>query len=178
MKISIIGVGKVGRQIAFCSLIFLRPKNLLLYDIKDLSGDVLDLQHAANGLGIKTEICKGTDFNDSDFIIISAGYPRNKKRKNMSTLLMMNKPILRDIFEKLIVPNASENTKIIMVTNPVEELTEWAKRKYPRLKIFNAEHILKRMRDGVECGWNIVKTKGYSDFGPSIAIIKLMEELI
>jgi malate/lactate dehydrogenase len=50
MKIGIIGVGRIGSQIAFLSLMKFRPDKMILIDTKDLTGDTLDLQHACRGL--------------------------------------------------------------------------------------------------------------------------------
>lgn len=177
MKVTIIGIGNIGRQIAFCTLAFLRPDKLVLHDVEETSGDVLDLQHAARGLKLKTKITDKPDFSNSDFFVVSAGYPRGPERKKMEELEDINKAIVKEVIERHILPSFSEGSKVIMVTNPVEKLTDWARENYPQLNIHNPEEILMDFRQGEELGWKIVSTKGYSDFGPAVATVELMKKL-
>lgn len=175
MKMMIIGVGRLGSQIAFLSLIRLKLEKIVLSDIKDLTGDILDLQHACKGLNIKTEITDKKEL--CDFIIITAGFARNEKIRAEEELLKLNEPVIKEI-----VNNISEylkkDTKIIVMTNPVERMTELVQKLLPKYYVTNPEKILMKMRDDKELGWNIVSTKGYSNFGPAVSAILLVEELI
>ena len=56
MKVMTVGVGKLGSQVAWHVLREFKPEKMLLVDIKNLDGDLLDLQHACEGMNIKTEI--------------------------------------------------------------------------------------------------------------------------
>jgi len=172
MKIQIFGVGRLGSQIAFNCLVFIRPKELWLDDIKDLSGDILDLEHAKRGLNVKTKIQKGKA-RKPDIIIISAGFPRNTEDKEMNDIYYRNRQILNEILQK--IPN---RVPVIITTNPAKPLTSWAKKRFGLWNNFmNAESIIKKYRGGKELGWDIIKTKGYSNFGPAMAVIRLIKKL-
>jgi len=119
MKIQLFGVGRLGSQIAFDCLAFLKPQELWLDDVKELSGDVLDLRHSARGLGLDTKIEAGV-IEDPDYVIISAGKPRDPNTKDMGLLLDTNKKIVGDI----ITSKIKGNRKIIIATNPTDVLID------------------------------------------------------
>jgi len=176
MKIMIIGGGgRLGSQIAFLSIIRLRPEKIILSDIKDLKGDILDLQHACNGLGIKTAVT--TKKEPCDFIIITAGFPRSDKIKTHEELLKLNEPMIREVINSM-DKYLKKDTKIIVMTNPAEKLTKLVQELLPNHYVTNSEKILMKMRDSQELGWEIVSTKGYSNFGPAVSAVLLIEELI
>jgi malate/lactate dehydrogenase len=175
MKVMIVGAGRLGSQVAFMTLLKIRPDKLILSDIKDVSGDILDLQHACRGLGIKTKITKRKE--PCEFIIITCGTPRNKKIISMKSLLKINKPLIEQVI-KDIRPFVRKDTKVIVMTNPVKELTELVEKLLPINLVASPENILMSMRNQKELGWKIVKTKGYTNFGPSVSAILLLEQLI
>lgn len=174
MKIMIIGVGRLGSTVAFLTLLRLTPEKLILSDIKDLTGDILDLQHTCKGLGIKTKIT--TEREPCDFIVITAGFARNQKIKTHEELLKLNEPVIKEIINNL---NGclKKNTKIIVMTNPVKKITGIVKKLLPNYYVSNPEKILKKIRNNKELGWKIVSTKGYSSFGPTVSAVLLMEKL-
>jgi len=172
MRIQIIGIGRLGSQIAFCCLAFLKVKELWLDDIKDLTGDILDLKHAKAGLEVKTRIKEGRA-KKPNIIIISAGFPRNEMDKTMNSIYYKNRRLLDEVLKDL-----PDSVPVIMATNPVSQLTSWATKRYGVWnRFYNAEEILREYRDGKNQGWEIVKTKGYSNFGPAMAIIELIRRL-
>ncbi|MBU0530062.1 MAG: hypothetical protein ABIH52_02300 [Candidatus Aenigmatarchaeota archaeon] len=177
MIIQIIGIGRLGSQLAFCCLLLLKTDVLALHDIKDLAGDLMDLEHAKEGYNhvhkepCKTEIKKG--IIPADFIIVTAGQPRRDDITD-DQLLEINKKILEDIFKKM---KTNLETHIIIATNPVKELTEWAQKTYPKHIIHNAEDHILKYRKGVDLGPEIRKIKGYTNFGPAISIIEKIQEL-
>ena len=174
MKIQVIGVGRLGSQVAFNCLAFLKPEELWLDDVKDLTGDVLDLKHSARGLNLDTKIEAGLTENP-DYIIITAGMPRDPGNKDMNHLLDMNKKILNDILTKKI--NAETKSKIIIVTNPTDVLTKWAKENFNKYEFYNNDEILLRYRDGKDCGWDVVRSKGYSSLAPALSIVEVIKKL-
>lgn len=169
MKIMVMGVGKLGSTVAFLSL-FLHPKKIILKDIKPLEGDLLDLRHAAKGLNIDTKITTKTE--PCNYIIITAGIPRKKEDDDLS----INKDILNIVLLEL-NGYITSKTVIIVMTNPVKEMTEFVKCRLPDNLVTNPEKILMKMRNGKELGWDIIKTKGYSNWGPAVSCIKLIEVL-
>lgn len=175
MKVMIIGVGKLGSQVAFQILSRFKPEKLILSDIRDLNGDILDLQHACVGLDIKTEITE--DREPCDFIFITGGAARSQKIKTHEELYEINVPVMKEI-AKDIEKYVTKDTKIIVMTNPVEKLTELFKNHFKDNLVTCPEEELMKMRDGKELGWEIVKTKGYTSFGPAVSAILLMEKLI
>ncbi|OGI12105.1 hypothetical protein A3K64_02090 [Candidatus Micrarchaeota archaeon RBG_16_36_9] len=174
MKILIKGVGRLGSQVAFLSMIKLKPEKILLSDIKDLNGDILDLNNAANGLNIKTEI---TDkLEPTDYLIICAGVSRNLNLKDFKQLYLLNEPIITNIITD-VKPFLKKDTKIIVMTNPVNEITDLVKKLLPDYYVSNTEEFLLKIRNGKELGWEIIKTKGYTNFGPAVSAILLIEKL-
>lgn len=173
-NIMIAGVGKLGSQVAFLALLRLRPEKIILADVKNLRGDILDLQHACRGLDIDTVITEERKL--CDYIVITAGVARSKKIKTHEELFKINKPLIIDLVEDL-QGCIKKNTKIIVMTNPVEEMTKLVKSLLPDNYVSNPEKILARMRNYKELGWDIISTKGYSDFGPAISAILLIEKL-
>ncbi len=173
MKIMVIGVGRLGSQVAFVTMLKFNPDELILSDIKDLRGDILDLQHAAKGMGITTLI---TDKKSpADFIILALGASRSPTSLNEKDLLPLNKPLLEkvDIKECL-----KPDTTIVVMTNPVHEMTEFARTLWPGRNVVNPEKYLSDIRGGKDYGTEIIKTKGYTNFGAAVSAALLIEELM
>jgi len=175
MKIMVVGVGRLGSQVAFLMLLRLKPEKLILSDIKNLDGDILDLQHACKGLNIKTEIT--TKLEPCDFIIITAGFARDQNIKTHEELFKLNAPLVKEIVNNL-DDCLKEDTKIIVMTNPEEEITKLIQKLLPKYYVKNPEEILMKMRDDKELGWEIVSKKGYSNFGPAVSAVLLIEKII
>lgn len=175
MKVMIVGVGRLGSQVAFLTLLRFKPEKLILSDIRDLSGDILDLKHACVGLNIKTEITEKKEY--CDFIVISAGVPRSQKIKTHEGLYEINVPVMKEI-AKDIENYVEKNTKIIVMTNPLEKMTDIFKEHFSNNMVTNPENELMKIRDGKELGWKIVSIKGYSNFGSAVSAVLLMEKLM
>jgi malate/lactate dehydrogenase len=151
-----------------------KPEKMILSDIKDLDGDILDLQHACKGLKINTEIT--TELEPVDYLILCSGFARNEKIKTFEELEKLNSKIIEQVVNDL-KHFIKANTKVIVMTNPVEKMTDLVKKLLPNIDVYNPERYLKSMRNGEELGWRIVKTKGYTSFGPAVSLILLMESL-
>jgi malate/lactate dehydrogenase len=174
MNINIAGIGRLGGQIAFCAMVHLRPEIMSLHDIKDLKGDILDLEHAKLGLNINTHIT--TNLIKADITIISAGFPRDPQNKPWSTILNWNQRIVKDVINSLRLPKGSP---IILLTNPIHDIFPWALETWGEYHWHNIESILKKYREGKESGWPIVTGgKGYTSFGPAIATIEKIAEIL
>ena len=170
MKIGVIGVGRIGSQIAFLSLMRFRPEKMILIDTKDLTGDILDLQHACKGLWISTKF--STKWERADAYILCAGRARDEKTRHMTVLLKENRKIADSFVPKL----RKYAKRTIVVTNPSDEICEYLKSR--KVNAITAESILVKMRNGEKSGWKIVKTKKYTNFGPAVSVIKLMESIL
>lgn len=173
MKLMVIGVGKLGSQVAFVAMLRLKPEKIILISRKNPRGDILDLEHAAKGLEINTTI---TDEKEpADFIVVTSGVANTPIFGDEKVLDPLNRPILQEIDLK---GCTKSDTIVIMMTNPVHEMTDFARKLWPDLKIINPEEILLRIREGKDYGWEIIKTKGYTNFGAAVSAALLMEEII
>ncbi|OGJ52008.1 malate dehydrogenase [Candidatus Peregrinibacteria bacterium RIFOXYB2_FULL_32_7] len=125
MKISIIGAGFVGATTAYRLVERKMCHELILLD-KDADmakGKALDLMQAAPSLQSDVMICGTGDYQmieNSDIIIISAGFPR-VEGMSRDDLLYKNAEVV-----KAIVPNIvkyAPKSILICVTNPLDAMT-------------------------------------------------------
>ena len=172
MKIMIVGIGKLGSTVAWMILREVQPKTLILNDIVDLKGEVMDLQHACKGSFIKSLVT--TKLERADYIIITAGYPRTKDSEIHRTA--ENMEILNNIAMDIVI-YLKKHTKIIVMTNPVETMTNFVQSCLRYHNVYNPEEELMKMRDGRELGWEIVKSKGYTNWGPAVSVVRLIKRL-
>jgi malate/lactate dehydrogenase len=177
MKILIAGVGHLGSQVAMMSAMLLKPERIILYDIKDLKGDILDLQHACFGLGLDTEITES--LTPVDYAIIAAGKARSAGQGELESALYPGNiktvwAVIRSLIEKGVITKA---TTLIILTNPVLEITKDVKAGMPGYQVHNPEEHLLRIRKGKELGMEIIRTKGYTNFGAAVSCIRLLQEL-
>lgn len=162
MRIAIHGVGRLGSTVAFHCMRELSPEEIQLIDIdtQKARGEMIDLQDAARGLKSNTKFT--TRNTMVDVSIISAGRPRNHEREDV---LEENKIIVRQVMQKV------ESKNILLLTNPVNELTKWLIDDYGyRKEIYNSEVFLTFMRKKISAG-NILETKGFTNWGPAVAAV-------
>ena len=124
MKITVIGAGKVGSSVALnCSLRELG--DVLLLDIVEglPQGEAMDINHQLAERGIDCTVRGSNSYDemrDSDFVVIVAGVGRKPGMTRMD-LLKTNAEIVEGVCNK--IKNNAQNSKIIVVTNPVDPLT-------------------------------------------------------
>ena len=124
MKITVIGAGRVGSSVALnCSLRELGD-TLLLDIVEGLpQGEAMDINHQLAERGIDC-IAQGSnnyeDMRGSDFVIVVAGVGRKPGMTRMD-LLKTNVNIVKAVSDK--IKNYAPNSKIIVVTNPLDPLT-------------------------------------------------------
>jgi malate dehydrogenase len=124
MKITVIGAGRVGSSVALnCSLRELGD-TLLLDIVEGLpQGEAMDINHQLAERGIDC-IAQGSnnyeDMRGSDFVIVVAGVGRKPGMTRMD-LLKTNVDIVKAVSDK--IKNYAPNSKIIVVTNPLDPLT-------------------------------------------------------
>jgi len=125
MKISVVGVGKVGSTLAFA----LSQRNcvhemvLVGRSREDTLGDALDIAHAQSFVEVPTRVIAGTlaDTTDSDLIAVCASIPTPPSMADRATLGPGNVQLMR----KLLPPLAKRSPRaiVVMVSNPVDALT-------------------------------------------------------
>lgn len=124
-KISLIGAGQIGSQLA----LFAAQKNLaeqiILYDIKEglPQGKALDVNQCLAVNGGSANIIGTNDIAQiaqSDVIIITAGLPR-KDGMSREDLIEINAKIIKGIAEN--IAEHSPGSFIIVITNPLDIMT-------------------------------------------------------
>jgi malate/lactate dehydrogenase len=130
MKITIFGAGNVGAACGFAVLYKVKPTELVIIDINKsrVEGEALDLAHAAVTISPHTKMLGSNDVSlikDSNYIVITAGKPRDANTKSRDDLLEINKKIVSSICED--INTHSPDSKIIVVTNPSTEIATLVK---------------------------------------------------
>lgn len=128
MKVSIIGIGKVGSSLAFILSLknIIRELVLVGRNQNSVMGDVLDLRHGQLFVDVPTKINGGTveDTAGSDILAICASVPMPPNMHDRMVLATGNVKLLKDLLPPL--AKASPNAKILMVSNPVDVLVHYA----------------------------------------------------
>src|ERR1043165_3000780 len=124
MKITVVGSGFVG-QTAAMRLLEKGLGEVVLIDIIEAKpqGLALDLKEAAPVEGYEPTIVGTNDYADtagSDVVVVTAGFPRQPGMSRMD-LLGKNAAIIRAGGSK--AAEHSPNAMIVMVTNPLDEMT-------------------------------------------------------
>jgi len=147
--ITIIGAGKVGSAAAF-NILRYRISDVVLIDIVEnlAKGEALDMMQAAPAIEFDGKIRGSSDFKEmanSELVIIAAGEAR---RPGMTRIDLMNKnaQIVKSIVKE--VMKHAPNSKLMLVTNPVDVMTYIAYREsgFPRNRVFGMGNILDTLR--------------------------------
>jgi len=114
-RLAVIGVGRIGGEVAYLSVSQGLVSELVLYDSNPdlLNAQVLDLQHTGINLDISTD---KNDIAKADICIFSAGLPRNPSVRTRADLLAANMPATRDCSALL----KDFPGILITVTNPMD----------------------------------------------------------
>ena len=124
MRVTVVGSGFVGQTTAMRVVERGLAEVVLIDIIEGLpQGIALDMRQSAPVVGFEPRILGTNDFADtvgSDVVVITAGFPRQPGMSRMD-LLGKNAGIVRDVVEQ-IVPG-SPNAIVIVVTNPLDEMT-------------------------------------------------------
>jgi malate dehydrogenase len=114
-RLAIIGVGRIGGEVAYLASALGIADELVLYDSAQdlLRAQVLDIQHTGLDMAISTD---KNDIRDADVCIFSAGLPRNPSMKTRADLLEANLPATREAAVLL----AGFSGVLITVTNPMD----------------------------------------------------------
>jgi malate dehydrogenase len=132
-KVSIIGAGNVGATCAF-RIAGKGYADIVLLDI---------IEGLPQGKGL--DILEATPLIDSDIVVITSGIAR-KPGMSRDDLVLTNMKIVGEVTEKVV--QYSSNCIIIMVTNPVDAMTQLALHisKFPRNRVFGQSGILDSAR--------------------------------
>ncbi|MEM3659939.1 MAG: malate dehydrogenase [Thermoproteota archaeon] len=148
-RIGIIGSGKVGCSAA--AFLLTEADEIVLYDIipKLPVGEALDLQNAAEALGLNVEV-KGTNdislLHGLDVVVVTAGFGRTPGMSRMD-LLNKNLPIIEGIAKEY-SSERDGGTVFIIVTNPVDVLTYvfWRRSGVARHRVAGLSGVLDSSR--------------------------------
>jgi L-lactate dehydrogenase len=128
MKVSIIGLGKVGSSLAFVLSLRNIIKELVLVgrSTESVMGDVLDLRHGQLFVEAPTRIYAGTleDTQNSDILAICASAPMAADMQDRQELGPANVKLMASLLPEL--ARYSPNAKLVMVSNPVDILVHYA----------------------------------------------------
>ncbi|MBS3176714.1 malate dehydrogenase [Candidatus Woesearchaeota archaeon] len=148
-KISIIGAGNVGAQVAFLATIK-ELGNIILVDVTEgiAKGKALDLQQATPLLQSSVKIQGTSDYQeikDSDIVIVTAGVPR-KPGMAREDLLATNAKIVKEVVSN--VAKYAPQCILILVTNPLDEMVYLAKKisNFPKERILGMAGALDTAR--------------------------------
>ncbi|HEY4674204.1 MAG TPA: malate dehydrogenase [Nitrososphaerales archaeon] len=143
--IAIIGSGRVGTSIAL-QLISRELDDITLVDIvKGLpQGEALDLGHTASEMGSDVSISGSNDYADikgANIVIVTAGLARKPGMSRLD-LTIKNAEIIKPIL--LAIKLYAPNSKVLMVTNPLDVMTYVAFRTtgFPRGRVFGMGGML------------------------------------
>ncbi len=128
MKVSVVGLGKVGSSLAFVLSIKNFVHELVLVGrTKDrVMGDVLDLRHGQLFVDAPTKITAGTlaDTVGSDIIAICASVPTPPNMSSRLILAPENVAMLQSFLPE--IARLAPQSKIVIASNPVDVLVHFA----------------------------------------------------
>ena len=122
--LSVLGVGKIGGEVAFLASLMECIDEIILYDAYAplLHAQVLDLKHTGVDVGISTDTHA---VKHSDICVFSAGLPRNPAVKTRADLLAANLPVASECSGLL---HGFEGV-LVTVTNPMDPNNYYLHRK-------------------------------------------------
>jgi len=148
-KVSIIGAGNVGATCAFRVAEKGYADIVLLDIIGGLpQGKGLDMLEATPIIDSDVKIMGTDDYEEtanSDIVVITTGVPR-KPGMSRDDLVLTNMKIVQEVTEEVV--QYSSNCIIIMVTNPLDAMTQLALHitKFPRNRVLGQSGILDNAR--------------------------------
>ena len=144
-KVTVVGAGFVGRTAAM-RILEAGLADVCLVDVIEgwPQGLALDLRHSAPIEGFETEVAGTNDYGEtagSDVVVITAGLPRAPGMSRMD-LLEKNAEIVGGVSET--VAATSPDAVVIVVTNPLDEMTYLAAAKtgFPKNRVMGMAGVL------------------------------------
>jgi L-lactate dehydrogenase len=150
VKISVVGVGRVGSTVAYTLVMSSYASELLLVNRTHsvAEGEALDLRHASALVEVPVEVraAKVAETAGSDLIIVTASVPLPGPGAARATMARGN----CQLFEELIPPlaAASPNAVLLMVTNPVDAMTAvaWKLSGFPARRVIGTGTLIDSAR--------------------------------
>lgn len=149
-KVSVIGVGNVGRVVAYSvAMQGLAHEVVLLGRNQDkVRGEALDMNQASAAMRSHSvvKVAKSyEDIKDSKIVVITAGQPR-KEGMSRDDLLIKNAQIVKEIVSKVKVH--APDSIIIVVSNPLDVMTYVALKEsgFPKERVLGMAGILDAAR--------------------------------
>jgi malate dehydrogenase len=149
MRVTVVGSGFVGQTTAM-RIVQNGLADVVLIDIvEDLpQGLALDMRQSSPIVGFEPAVIGTNDYADtagSDVVVITAGFPRQPGMSRMD-LLEKNAGIIRSVVEQ-VVPG-SPNAIIVVVTNPLDEMTFLASEAsgFPKERVMGMAGVLDSAR--------------------------------
>lgn len=125
MKISVIGIGKVGSTVSFVLAKDGLASELVLYNrTREIAhAEAIDIQQAVALTPYRLLVRDGDieDTAESDIIVIAVSVPMTKQMKSRGELLFSNTQIMQSLIPALV--QLSPKAILINVSNPVDALT-------------------------------------------------------
>ncbi len=184
MKLGFVGAGRVGSTSAFTCILNLDVDEVALVDIvEDLAvGEAMDLAHAAAAIDKYPKIVGGKDYSllkGSDIIVVTAGLARKPGMTRLD-LATKNAGIIKDVAKNIM--NASPESKILVVTNPMDVMTYvmWKESGKPRNEVFGMGNLLdsSRLKERlVNSGAKVKRAWIIGEHGDSMFIAKSLAEV-
>ncbi|MCX6688655.1 MAG: lactate dehydrogenase [Methanoregula sp.] len=114
-RLAVVGVGRIGGEVAYLAASLGIVDELVLYDHNPalLKAQVLDLEHTGLQTSISTE---KRDIKNADVCVFAAGLPRDPTVKTRADLLNANLPATRECATLL----AGFSGILVTVTNPMD----------------------------------------------------------
>ncbi|MFA5787001.1 MAG: malate dehydrogenase [Actinomycetota bacterium] len=125
MKVSVIGAGRYGSTLAYRLVLMRIAEELVLVDVAEglPQGLALDIMQSRALEGSDTRVVGTNNYEDtqgSDIAVVTAGVARLAGMSRMD-LLDVNARIVHSVVEKIAA--GSPNAVLIVVTNPLDEMT-------------------------------------------------------
>ncbi len=149
MRVTIVGSGFVGQTTAM-RVVEKGLAEVVLIDIVEglPQGLALDIKESSPIEGFEPNVIGTNDYADtagSDVVVITAGFPRQPGMSRMD-LLGKNAAVVRDVVEN--VAPGSPNAVIVVVTNPLDEMTFLASEVsgFPKRRVVGMAGVLDSAR--------------------------------
>ena len=148
LKVGVVGVGKLGGEIAFAVARDGTWDEIVLYDVvEDLAwAQAADIR---SGIAERSDslVRSGTleDLNDSNVVLLVAGQGRKPGMTRLD-LLHANAPLVRDLSRKIV--SVAPHATLVVLTNPVDVLTTiaWAASGLTRDRVLGSGAFLDSVR--------------------------------
>lgn len=148
LKVGVVGVGKLGGEIAFAVARDGTWDELVLYDVvEDLAW--AQAEDIRSGIAERSDSIvragKMEDLAGSDVVLIVAGQGRKPGMTRLD-LLHANAPLVRDLSRQIVA--VAPHTTLVVLTNPVDVLTTiaWEASGLPRDRVLGSGALLDSVR--------------------------------